>query len=143
MSENYFVFVETPVKINLLKFLSAWSIRGSNYMDCFESNESQGVRMLLTLYIYLLLVQKRYLVSFSKYNSLLSIFFFFNSISLSDRPCFTLPGKTRESTLTISSKVLPLACFTTSTPTRTRASSWWTCAHGKGKRLAWCPWTSC
>ncbi|KAJ0012258.1 hypothetical protein NQD34_013233 [Periophthalmus magnuspinnatus] len=42
MSENYFVFVETPVKINLLKFLSAWSIRGSNYMDCFESNESQG-----------------------------------------------------------------------------------------------------
>lgn len=44
MSENYFVFVETPVKINLLKFLSAWSIRGSNYMDCFESNESQGVR---------------------------------------------------------------------------------------------------
>lgn len=44
MSENYFVFVETPVKINLLKFLSAWSIRGSNYMDCFESNENQGVR---------------------------------------------------------------------------------------------------
>jgi len=43
MSENYFVFVETPVKINLLKFLSAWSIRGSNYMDCFESNENQGV----------------------------------------------------------------------------------------------------
>jgi len=42
MSENYFVFVETPVKINLLKFLSAWSIRGSNYMDCFESNEAQG-----------------------------------------------------------------------------------------------------
>uniref|UniRef100_A0A8D3E3S3 Retinoid isomerohydrolase n=1 Tax=Scophthalmus maximus TaxID=52904 RepID=A0A8D3E3S3_SCOMX len=42
MSENYIVFVETPVKINLLKFLSAWSIRGSNYMDCFESNESQG-----------------------------------------------------------------------------------------------------
>ena len=43
MSDNYFVFVETPVKINLLKFLSAWSIRGSNYMDCFESNESLGV----------------------------------------------------------------------------------------------------
>uniref|UniRef100_A0A8C7JRU2 Retinoid isomerohydrolase n=1 Tax=Oncorhynchus kisutch TaxID=8019 RepID=A0A8C7JRU2_ONCKI len=42
MSENYFVFVETPVKINLLKFLSAWSIRGSNYMDCFESNEVLG-----------------------------------------------------------------------------------------------------
>ncbi|KAM9719083.1 retinoid isomerohydrolase [Menidia menidia] len=42
MSDNYFVFVETPVKINLLKFLSAWSIRGSNYMDCFESNEKQG-----------------------------------------------------------------------------------------------------
>ncbi|KAG7269319.1 hypothetical protein CRUP_031839 [Coryphaenoides rupestris] len=42
MSENYFVFVETPVKINLLKFLSAWSIRGSNYMDCFESNETLG-----------------------------------------------------------------------------------------------------
>ena len=44
MSEKYFVFVETPVKINLLKFLSAWSIRGSNYMDCFESNETLGVR---------------------------------------------------------------------------------------------------
>ncbi|KAG5847987.1 hypothetical protein ANANG_G00132090 [Anguilla anguilla] len=28
--------------INLLKFLSAWSIRGSNYMDCFESNETMG-----------------------------------------------------------------------------------------------------
>uniref|UniRef100_A0A669CCM6 Retinoid isomerohydrolase n=1 Tax=Oreochromis niloticus TaxID=8128 RepID=A0A669CCM6_ORENI len=42
MTDNYFVFVETPVKINLLKFLSAWSIRGCNYMDCFESNESQG-----------------------------------------------------------------------------------------------------
>uniref|UniRef100_A0AAX7SLR5 Retinoid isomerohydrolase n=1 Tax=Astatotilapia calliptera TaxID=8154 RepID=A0AAX7SLR5_ASTCA len=41
-TDNYFVFVETPVKINLLKFLSAWSIRGCNYMDCFESNESQG-----------------------------------------------------------------------------------------------------
>uniref|UniRef100_A0A8C6SI69 Retinoid isomerohydrolase n=1 Tax=Neogobius melanostomus TaxID=47308 RepID=A0A8C6SI69_9GOBI len=47
MSDNYFVFVETPVKINLLKFLSAWSIRGSNYMDCFESNESQGVTLFL------------------------------------------------------------------------------------------------
>ena len=46
MSDNYFVFVETPVKINLLKFLSAWSIRGSNYMDCFESNETLGVRHL-------------------------------------------------------------------------------------------------
>ncbi len=43
MSENYFVFVETPVKINLLKFLSAWTIRGSNYMDCFESDEEKGV----------------------------------------------------------------------------------------------------
>ncbi|KAK6484789.1 retinoid isomerohydrolase-like [Huso huso] len=42
MSENYFVLVETPVKINLLKFLSAWSIRGANYMDCFESNETMG-----------------------------------------------------------------------------------------------------
>lgn len=53
-----------------------------------------------------------------------------------NRPCSTLPGKTRESTLTISSKVHPSACFTTSTPTRTRASSWWTCAHGKGKWVA-------
>ncbi|RXM28794.1 Retinoid isomerohydrolase [Acipenser ruthenus] len=44
MSENYFVLVETPVKINLLKFLSAWSIRGANYMDCFESNETMGTR---------------------------------------------------------------------------------------------------
>uniref|UniRef100_A0A8C1C5F5 Retinoid isomerohydrolase n=2 Tax=Cyprinus carpio TaxID=7962 RepID=A0A8C1C5F5_CYPCA len=42
MTENYFVFVETPVKIHLLKFLSAWSIRGSNYMDCFESDEEKG-----------------------------------------------------------------------------------------------------
>lgn len=43
MTDNYFVFVEQPVKINLLKFLSAWSIRGATYMDCFESNESMGV----------------------------------------------------------------------------------------------------
>ncbi|XP_066548582.1 retinoid isomerohydrolase [Amia ocellicauda] len=42
MTENYFVFVETPVKIHLLKFLGAWSIRGANYMDCFESNETMG-----------------------------------------------------------------------------------------------------
>uniref|UniRef100_A0A8C7Q745 Retinoid isomerohydrolase RPE65 n=1 Tax=Oncorhynchus mykiss TaxID=8022 RepID=A0A8C7Q745_ONCMY len=42
MTENYFVFVETPVKINLLKFLTAWSIWGTNYMDCFESNETMG-----------------------------------------------------------------------------------------------------
>lgn len=56
MSENYFVFVETPVKINLLKFLSAWSIRGSNYMDCFESNESQGVRTQSRLILYILMV---------------------------------------------------------------------------------------
>ncbi|KAG9333932.1 hypothetical protein JZ751_009395 [Albula glossodonta] len=42
ITPNYFIFVETPVKINLLKFLSAWSIRGSNYMDCFEANESMG-----------------------------------------------------------------------------------------------------
>uniref|UniRef100_A0A671PDM1 Retinal Mueller cells isomerohydrolase n=1 Tax=Sinocyclocheilus anshuiensis TaxID=1608454 RepID=A0A671PDM1_9TELE len=39
---NYFVFVETPVKINLLKFLTSWSIRGTNYMDCFESNDKMG-----------------------------------------------------------------------------------------------------
>lgn len=43
MTENYFVFVEPPVKINLLKFLSAWSVRGATYMDCFESNETLGV----------------------------------------------------------------------------------------------------
>uniref|UniRef100_A0A3Q2EBH3 Retinoid isomerohydrolase RPE65 b n=1 Tax=Cyprinodon variegatus TaxID=28743 RepID=A0A3Q2EBH3_CYPVA len=42
ITENYFVFVEQPIKINLLKFLSAWSIRGATYMDCFESNESMG-----------------------------------------------------------------------------------------------------
>ncbi|XP_003977539.1 retinal Mueller cells isomerohydrolase [Takifugu rubripes] len=42
MTENYFVFVEPPVKINLLKFLSAWSVRGATYMDCFESNETLG-----------------------------------------------------------------------------------------------------
>lgn len=43
MTDNYFVFVEQPVKINLLKFLSAWSVRGATYMDCFESNDSMGV----------------------------------------------------------------------------------------------------
>lgn len=43
MTDNYFVFVEQPVKINLLKFLSGWSIRGATYMDCFESNETMGV----------------------------------------------------------------------------------------------------
>ena len=44
MTEKHFVFVEQPVKINLLKFLSSWSLRGTNYMDCFESNEYMGVR---------------------------------------------------------------------------------------------------
>ncbi|AWP10568.1 putative retinoid isomerohydrolase [Scophthalmus maximus] len=42
MTDDHFVFVEQPVKINLLRFLSAWSIRGASYMDCFESNESMG-----------------------------------------------------------------------------------------------------
>ncbi|KAH0618514.1 hypothetical protein JD844_017794 [Phrynosoma platyrhinos] len=45
LTPNYIVFVETPVKINLLKFLSSWSLWGANYMDCFESNESMGVWM--------------------------------------------------------------------------------------------------
>lgn len=31
------------MKINLLKFLSAWSVRGATYMDCFEANDSMGV----------------------------------------------------------------------------------------------------
>uniref|UniRef100_A0A7N6AFJ9 Retinoid isomerohydrolase RPE65 n=1 Tax=Anabas testudineus TaxID=64144 RepID=A0A7N6AFJ9_ANATE len=43
MTDNYFVFVEQPVKINLLKFLTLWNIRGATYMDCFESNDSMGV----------------------------------------------------------------------------------------------------
>ncbi|XP_062308585.1 retinal Mueller cells isomerohydrolase-like isoform X1 [Osmerus eperlanus] len=42
MTEKHFVFVETAVRINLLKFLTAWSIRGTNYMDCFEVNETMG-----------------------------------------------------------------------------------------------------
>ncbi|XP_070259474.1 retinoid isomerohydrolase isoform X3 [Myotis yumanensis] len=43
LTPNYIVFVETPVKINLFKFLSSWSLWGANYMDCFESNETMGV----------------------------------------------------------------------------------------------------
>lgn len=43
LTSDYIVFVETPVKINLLKFLSSWSLWGANYMDCFESNETMGV----------------------------------------------------------------------------------------------------
>ncbi|KAG9270821.1 retinal Mueller cells isomerohydrolase isoform X1 [Astyanax mexicanus] len=42
MTDKYLVFVETPIKINLLKFLSSWSIRGTNYMDCFETNDKMG-----------------------------------------------------------------------------------------------------
>ncbi|XP_034289126.1 retinoid isomerohydrolase isoform X1 [Pantherophis guttatus] len=45
LTPNYIVFVETPVKINLFKFLSSWSLWGANYMDCFESNEKMGVWM--------------------------------------------------------------------------------------------------
>ena len=45
MTEKYFVFVETPIKINLLKFLSSWSITGTNYMDCFETNDKMGVSL--------------------------------------------------------------------------------------------------
>ena len=43
MTENHFVFVETPIKINLLKFLGAWSVRGTQYMDCFEADDMKGV----------------------------------------------------------------------------------------------------
>lgn len=53
MTENYFVFVETPVKINLLKFLTSWSIRGTNYMDCFESNDRMGVSPSLLAFLWL------------------------------------------------------------------------------------------
>ncbi|XP_072130787.1 retinoid isomerohydrolase-like isoform X1 [Mobula birostris] len=42
LCENYIVFVEQPVKINLWKFLSSWSVRSASYMDCFESNDSMG-----------------------------------------------------------------------------------------------------
>uniref|UniRef100_A0A7N6BTX0 Retinoid isomerohydrolase RPE65 n=1 Tax=Anabas testudineus TaxID=64144 RepID=A0A7N6BTX0_ANATE len=48
MTDNYFVFVEQPVKINLLKFLTLWNIRGATYMDCFESNDSMGTLFHLT-----------------------------------------------------------------------------------------------
>ncbi|XP_051855417.1 retinoid isomerohydrolase isoform X1 [Antechinus flavipes] len=47
LTPNYIVFVETPVKINLLKFLSSWTLWGANYMDCFESNETMGVSTIL------------------------------------------------------------------------------------------------
>ncbi|MBN3285545.1 RP65C isomerohydrolase, partial [Polyodon spathula] len=47
MLENYFVLVETPVKINLLKFLSVWCIGGTNYIDCFESHETVGFEFVL------------------------------------------------------------------------------------------------
>lgn len=43
ITDNYLVLVEPPVKINLLKFLSAWAVRGATYMDCFEANDSIGV----------------------------------------------------------------------------------------------------
>lgn len=43
ITDNYLVLVEPPVKINLLKFLSAWTVRGATYMDCFEANDSIGV----------------------------------------------------------------------------------------------------
>lgn len=82
-----------------------------------------------------------YLVSFSNDNSLLSLSFFSNLMP--NRPCSILLGKTLESTLTTSSKVQPSVCFTTSTPMRTRASSWWTCVHGRGKRVAQRPRSSC
>lgn len=42
ITDNYLVLVEPPVKINLLRFLSAWSVRGATYMDCFEANDSMG-----------------------------------------------------------------------------------------------------
>lgn len=44
ITDNYLVLVEPPVKINLLKFLSAWAVRGATYMDCFQANDSIGVR---------------------------------------------------------------------------------------------------
>lgn len=52
LTPNYIVFVETPVKINLFKFLSSWSLWGANYMDCFESNETMGVRLTFTCQIH-------------------------------------------------------------------------------------------
>lgn len=51
MTDNYFVVVEQPVKINLLKFLSAWGVRGTTYMDCFESNERMGVKAVEALLV--------------------------------------------------------------------------------------------
>ena len=48
------------------------------------------------------------------------------------RPGSTWPLKTPGSTSTTSSGRPPSASSTTSTPTRTMALSWWTCARGKG-----------
>uniref|UniRef100_A0A4W3GF06 Retinoid isomerohydrolase n=1 Tax=Callorhinchus milii TaxID=7868 RepID=A0A4W3GF06_CALMI len=42
LNPNYILFVEQPVKINLFKFLTSWSLRSTTYMDCFESNDSMG-----------------------------------------------------------------------------------------------------
>lgn len=126
MSENYFVFVETPVKINLLKFLSAWSIRGTNYMDCFESNESQGVRTWSSLISLVILTVDIIIVSAPE----ISWYLFWYVVY---RPCFTLPRKTQESTLITSSKGHPSACSITSTPTRTKASLLLISVAGKGK----------
>lgn len=52
LTPNYIVFVETPVKINLFKFLSSWSLWGANYMDCFESNETMGVSLTFICQVY-------------------------------------------------------------------------------------------
>lgn len=141
MTENYFVFVETPVKINLLKFLSAWSIRGSNYMDCFESDEEKGV--CFCFFIHLLIIHELLDTDDAVTVNAVCSFWTLDVCCVHFyRLGYTLRGSIQENTLTINSEPLRWVFSITSTATRTPASLLLTCVPGKGK---YCPtqWFTC
>lgn len=117
LTPNYIVFVETPVKINLLKFLSSWSLWGANYMDCFESNETMGVRHWAT----------QGLCPPHHTYSLVSL-----ACCLPFRSGFTWQRKRKGGSSISSTGPQPSTSSITSTPSRIMGSSLSTSAHGRG-----------
>ncbi len=134
MTENYFVFVETPVKINLLKFLTSWSVRGTNYMDCFESNDKMGVSQSLLALYHVRNVNYMFGKRKQQRNAL-GILYGNSSSSFGfiPRRGFIWQPRTLENTLSTNSEHLPLIFSITLTVTRTKALLLLTFALGRGK----------
>lgn len=136
LTPNYIVFVETPVKINLFKFLSSWSLWGANYLDCFESNETMGVSLTFICQLY---GSEEYVFHNAHF------FFFLNASKYSlyfSRFGFILLTKKEKSISIINTGRLLLTSSITSIPMKTVSFWLWISVAGKGKKGHWINVTS-